>query len=617
MTQKLLIFLLSFPACLFSQPLHPAEILEHRVSCTVDRKGTLDQITYQLLQVNSPDGREHGEVIIHYSEGAPIQSLSVRILDADGDLVRKVKSKEINDLSTYSGYFKTDYRHKQISALHNTYPYLVEISYVKRYSDFFLLPSWYPQNGTNRPVKESSYQLQVPSNYRFKYKIYNLEAKMEVLSSKDGKTFLWTANDISPISELNAYSPPLNLVYPKAHFLPDSFSFGNMVGKNTSWQEVGNFQSKFIEGLDELPETEIEKLNTLTQSASSDYEKVKRIYKYLQNETRYVAVLEGIGGWKPFNAEYVCTNKYGDCKALSIYMKAMLKAVGIESYYSLIRAGKDESDIDVTFPGAYFNHAVLCVPIGKDSLWLECTTQELPFNYWGTFTNGKHALVCNYENSGIVKTPTLPHSANSISTRAEIHIVQDQLQVAMNRALSGSFFEYPLHYLKSNSNEVAMEVGEKTIPYTNFQIQSINYALAINRDDLYIEESELIFNNQIQRFGSNLIITPFSASAFFKTSVSNAPTPRSILNNLQLSDTLVYYTPTGYTANNLPENTIVETKFGVLKVSYLLAQNQIIVYQNIRLNKGNYLTSDSEEFNSFMSKILNTIQQKILLTKIE
>mgnify|MGYP001126063175 FL=1 len=97
---------------------------------------------------------------------------------------------------------------------------------------------------------------------------------------------------------------------------------------------------------------------------------------------RYISVQIGIGGWKPISAEEVDENKYGDCKGLTNYTKALLRTVGIESNYCVVSAGSEIKDISEDFPSMQGNHVILNIPQeGKSDLWLECTSQDTPFNF--------------------------------------------------------------------------------------------------------------------------------------------------------------------------------------------------------------------------------------------
>src|SRR5690606_36041786 len=105
--------------------------------------------------------------------------------------------------------------------------------------------------------------------------------------------------------------------------------------------------------------------------------------------------------------EKVAVNNYGDCKALSNYMKALLKEAQIPSQLVIVKAGKNK-DLWADFSAiGQANHMILCVPMVKDTVWLECTSQRNPYNYLGSFTGDRNVILVSDEGGKVVKTPKL------------------------------------------------------------------------------------------------------------------------------------------------------------------------------------------------------------------
>jgi hypothetical protein len=130
-----------------------------------------------------------------------------------------------------------------------------------------------------------------------------------------------------------------------------------------------------------------------------------KLYKYMQGRTRYVSIQLGIGGWQPFDAAYVHERGYGDCKALSNYMVALLKEAGVPAYPVLVHGGELDGMYRADFPSQQFNHVIVCVPLEKDSLWLECTSHTMPAGHLGEMTEDRFALLLNSRGGELVRTP--------------------------------------------------------------------------------------------------------------------------------------------------------------------------------------------------------------------
>ena len=185
--------------------------------------------------------------------------------------------------------------------------------------------------------------------------------------------------------EREPYAIPIYEHTPTVILAPTEFSYYGTDGDLSTWKSYGNWICQLIEDKMELPEERIHFLEELVATQNDTLSKVKAIYKYLQEETRYVSVQLGIGGFEPLSAQKVDEVKYGDCKALVNYMRAMLNAVGINSYYTLINAGRSAKKIIPEFPSQDFNHVILCVPVSNDTVFLECTDQFSPFGFFRQF----------------------------------------------------------------------------------------------------------------------------------------------------------------------------------------------------------------------------------------
>ncbi len=78
----------------------------------------------------------------------------------------------------------------------------------------------------------------------------------------------------------------------------------------------------------------------LTAAATGELDKIRAIAAFAQ-QTNYVEVSLNItrgGGYTPHTAAESLARNYGDCKDKATLMRALLKAVGIDSYLATISA---------------------------------------------------------------------------------------------------------------------------------------------------------------------------------------------------------------------------------------------------------------------------------------
>src|SRR5258706_8027795 len=191
-----------------------------------------------------------------------------------------------------------------------------------------------------------------------------------------------------------------------------------------------------------------------------------------------MSVLRGIGGLQPFPANVVDEMGYGDCKALSNYMVALLKEAGVKCYYTRISAGKNEADIMTDFPSQQSNHVIVAVPNGVDTLWLECTSQTNPFGYQGTFTGDRKALMVTEHGGKLVNTIRYTTSQNIQSCTAEVFIeAKGNAKANVRTIYSGLQYENDgLDFYVNYEKDEQKKWLQHTIAVPSFDINSFTMA---------------------------------------------------------------------------------------------------------------------------------------------
>ena len=273
------------------------------------------------------------KIYVNYKKNEPVKKFNAEIYDKNGELVKKLKNNDIKDMSAVSGYslFEDD---RVLMALftHNQYPYTLVYEYEKKVDGLLHYNSKYFQGAPNLSVIYSEFKVIIPNGLKLRYKEYNLNNKVDIQQNDKTKTYKWTESLLKAY-EPNELPPPIEHYQPIVHTAPIQFSQGGVVGDMKSWESFGFWRWNLNKGRDVLPEDAVSKVKSLTSPLKTEREKIKTLYSFVQNNTRYVSVQEGVGGWQAFPAEFVYKNGYGDCKALSNYMYALLKSIGIKSLW--------------------------------------------------------------------------------------------------------------------------------------------------------------------------------------------------------------------------------------------------------------------------------------------
>ena len=607
----LLLIPCSFISFICIQAVEPdAEIRLYSTNCAV-REDKLSETDTIIIQINNRNGEKYCDVEISFDKKNPLSRFSAWISDTNGIAIRELKKQDYKDENeTDENTLYQDDFVRKFTLKHNVYPYCIGYTYQSVSKQFLGIAHWSPVIDTDIPTRRARLTVQYPDNYQIH--IFEKNITSHSVSQSAGYSCRTWNTSYNGSLKKEAYCPALWNYLPFVKIIPVQFTYG-ISGSAETWQTFGEWQYNLNQGLDELPLSEKEKISGLTSQVSDKKEVIKVLYRYLQDNTRYVNVSLGIGGMKPYPAEYVSINKYGDCKALTNYMKAMLHYAGIESYYTTIYASSQPREVITEIPGQQFNHVILAVPLGNDTLWLENTSNINPFGYTGTYTQNRQALLVDAGKSKLVRTPSLKEKDVQVTARMEFFIdFEGNAKTKVNYNYRGEKFETYNYLYTQYNHDIQNTYVHDHMPFQSFELEDWTLVKK-NRDDRNIGlTSSLSVKHILKSIGSERYFSILPSDIPDFTLPKNRKFPVQMPYPLCMTDTLIYHLPfTGKVV--LPDSINREGKYGFYHLKFRCDGNTITVFRNFLLYAGNISLTEYSDFYSFLATIKADEKRKILI----
>jgi len=573
-------------------------------------------VTYAITILNK-NGISDAYFLKFYDKFSKISGINGRVFDENGEQIKRIPMEDILDYSAISGYsIFEDNRIKYIDPKIRNYPFTVEYSYEQSFDGLFSFPSWYPQSKYNLAVEKSSYKAIVPNGLIFRYIERNISSKATVTSDKKNSTYYWEARNLKAL-EREPYSLPDQEIFPYMIAAPADFEIEGFKGNLTSWKNFGEFISDLNVGKNIIDDETYTLLNQLVAGITNDYEKVRKIYEYMQGRTRYVSIQVGIGSWQPFDASTVQRLSYGDCKALTNYMKTLLQAINIKANYCLVNAGESAPPLISEFPSTQFNHAFLCVPLSNDTLWLECTSQRVPCGFNGNFTDDRDILLIDNEKSKVVHTKSFGSDNNKVTQTSHVKIDENgKGSVEIITVYKGLKYGDILSTFLADDASKKRKISER-MKFPNFQVLSFNYKENKAVIPTIEETLNLNFENYLNSVGSRYLL-----QLNFSTKIDDVPANlRSRKNDVYVRrssldiDTITYDLPLSLKPESLPKPVSIKTQFGEYQAKVEFTNKQLVYTRSFLINKGQYKASDYASFVDFFEKISTADNMRCALIK--
>lgn len=553
-------------------------------------------------------------ILFFYDGFNKVKRLNCTVYDAFGQVLKSYKQKEFSDRSAVSGSsLYSDSRVKYLDLNQFSTPFTIEYSYEMTHEQgFSAYPHWQQHYG--EAIEKTIISCTLPDELDIQYRTSKLDIQPQKSEDYGKQKYSWLIQNL-PAQERLELSPPMYEVLPILQITPNKFKIEGYEGSYTTWANFGDFVSRINADRDELSPTMVSEIQTLTKDLSSDAEKVNVLYDYLQENTRYVSVQIGIGGWQTYDASYVERNNYGDCKALSNYMKSMLKAAGVESNLVLINAGRPSFVVE-DFPIQRFNHMILYVP--SEDMWLECTSKGYPAGYFGSNNADRKVLLIDGTDSQLRHLPPI-----------ENNVANHQVLIALDEK-GTALFQKTSHY-----------TGEQHEPWRSYQtyyaskediikdyrIKSTLPSFRINAFEIEVSdtipEATHIADFEIPKYASKAgkrFFVPINRWSAFKNLLPEddnrqIPVVRRTAYTDEMDVTIQL--PENYVIESMPATQTIDSPYGRYELSITQKDEQVLVKRKLVIKRLQLDASVYEAVRAFYKEISKLDNAQMVLKREE
>jgi hypothetical protein len=328
----------------------------------------------------------------------------------------------------------------------------------------------------------------------------------------------------------------------------------------------------------------------------------------------------------------VLSRNYGDCKDKATLLRALLKAVGIDSYMVALYKG-DREYVRKEWPSPMqFNHAIVAVklPAGLESasvldnpklgrlLIFDPTDPYTPVGDLDEEEQGSYALIVAPSNGDLVPLPQLPASANRIELSIEGQMTADgQVQA---HVVSQYFGQSASFWRASAKEESAMKKaleriyarrleGGVTVEHITSSDQGAKFDLSVDLQVAHLGQSMM---------GKMLIVQPGSLMPDHGYTFPKAERKESIQLSARVrTDKVALKLPEGYVIDEMPPPVDLSGPYGAYHADWKASGDVVTMEQSLEIKRLIAPAVDYAKVRDFFDRVTGGQFAPIVLTKKE
>ncbi len=478
--------------------------------------------------------------------------------------------------------------------------------------------------GSYLPIEKGVLRVEFPKHLKLNYQEVNFEGyniTFEKTENKKNYVYQWIFKDIPKYKYVNR-AVALPYVFPVVLFQIAEYQLGDSTVKVIP--DLDGLYKWYYTSIKNSKEAKDDSLRTFVEEIikddSTELDKVRSVFNWVQNNIEYVAIEYGSGGIIPREAGLVYQRRYGDCKDMSCLIHKMLNSVDIESNMTWVGTRRLPYKYSEIPSPLIDNHMICSYETDDSTYFLDATDKFVPFGAPTAMIQTKEALVekgpSNYK---IKKIPSMPASFSGKKDSCILRLEDKEIKGKCICEFKGYTAGSIRHYLDSKQGEDREKYIRNLVRKGNNKFYLDKYELTneMAKDKPLLVKYEFTLKDYAQQVDNevylNLNISKYLKSGKFDKEQfiydfnGEYAFYEIEINTLKLDD--------GMTVDYLPPNGMQSKNDYSYSIQYSSSLGEVSVRNEVKIDYLLFPTTRFDEWNKVVKSINKDYSESLLLKR--
>ena len=541
--------------------------------------------------------------------------------------IKRVKIKELKGITPkYSMYQSGEYFYSDAKICYFDLSFVrkgitAQVEFDIRYNDpIYFTSVYFPEL---EYVKEKVVRIVVPSWMKIElqernFEGYSIEKSIDIDPKNGTHTYVYTGKDIAAVKK-EANTPGRSYIYPHILVLTKSAEINGE--KITFFEHLDDqyaWYRKIVGDVNNDKAVIASQAKNITEGCTSDIDKIKKTFAWVQDNIRYVAFEDGIAGFKPDDAQEVLRKRYGDCKGMANLVKSLLEAQGFDARLTWL--GTNHIAYDYSTPSLIVdNHMICTLTYGGKTYYLDPTVKYMPLGEYPQTIQGRQVMIEDNESYILERIPVFTSQLNTDSLYCEYTIEDNILKGVATQIYKGESKQIILSLMDATPKDKLNDALEYFFKRGNVQnsVQDIKIEGADSQADMVKMDYNIQNKMGLQSFGNEYYIDPNPDKFLMNDNIDLKKRINDIVFPYKRHDvhSIIINIPQGYKVESLPQDLNIERNGYTFLLKYenlsgKIRYNSRIIMKDLYLSKKQF-----EQWNKDIGSLKKAYAEQIVLTK--